>query len=212
MGASFTSALLLPLKGLRYNGGKENNMPVMKGNTLDFFSYSAPQTRRFGAHLGTLVQPGDAVLLYGEMGAGKTHFAQGIAQGLGITGPVRSPTFTLINEYHDGRIPLYHVDLYRLSGDDDLATVGLEEYFDADGVVVVEWPERGVDWLPTDALHIRLTHIDQRRRTLRMEAGSPRAEELLRDYKLQTFAGTKKNNKSSVPPPPKKQPTSSSKK
>ena len=162
-------------------------MAVMKGSALDFFSHSPAQTRRFGAHLGALVEPGDVVLLHGDLGAGKTHFAQGIAEGLGITEPVRSPTFTLINEYDEGRIPLYHIDLYRLEGDEDIATIGIEEYFDADGLVVVEWPEKGEHWLPEDALHLFLTHFDERRRSLRVEAGGPRAEALLRAYRAHVF-------------------------
>lgn len=163
-------------------------MAVMKGNTLDFFSNSPTQTRRFGANLGGLAQPGDVVLLHGDLGAGKTHFAQGIAEGLGITDPVRSPTFTLVNEYEEGRVPLYHIDLYRLEGDEEIATVGIEEYFDADGLVVVEWPEKGAHWLPSDALHLFLGHIDERRRSLRMNTGGPRSEQLLRAYRAHVFA------------------------
>lgn len=163
-------------------------MSVLKGNEIEFFSHSPEQTRRFGAHLGCLVEPGDVVLLFGELGAGKTHVAQGIAQGLGITEPVRSPTFTLINEYEAGRIPLYHVDLYRLEGSRDIATVGLDEYFDADGVVVVEWPERGEGWLPEDALHLILRHVDPRRRLIRLDERGPRSAELLHAFKQHTFA------------------------
>ncbi|MGH2543813.1 MAG: tRNA (adenosine(37)-N6)-threonylcarbamoyltransferase complex ATPase subunit type 1 TsaE [Ardenticatenaceae bacterium] len=163
-------------------------MSVLKGNTLGFFSYGPAQTRRFGARLGGLVQPGDVILLYGDLGAGKTHFAQGIAQGLGIEESVRSPTFTLINEYHEGRIPLYHVDLYRVDGDEDIATLGLEDYFDTDGVVVVEWPEKGENWMPADALHIHLEHIDERRRAFTMDASQRHSEALLTAFKKHVFA------------------------
>ncbi len=163
-------------------------MSVMKGNTIGFFSYSPEQTRRFGYHLGTLVRPGDLILLHGNMGSGKTHFAQGVARGLGITEPVRSPTFTLINEYEEGRLPFYHIDLYRLDGDADLATIGLDEYFDAPGVVVVEWPEKGEGWIPDDALHLRLEHIDEHRRALEVDAVGVRSTALLRAYKRRAFA------------------------
>ncbi len=166
-------------------------MTVMKGNTISFFSHSPGQTRRFGAHLGALVQAGDTILLHGQLGAGKTHFAQGIAQGLGVEEPVRSPTFTLINEYQAGRLPLYHIDLYRLEGDEQIATVGLEDYLDADGLVVVEWPERGRHWLPDDALHIFMLLVSMQRRELRLEASGPRAETLLRAYKQHLFAGAR---------------------
>ncbi|MDQ4074915.1 MAG: tRNA (adenosine(37)-N6)-threonylcarbamoyltransferase complex ATPase subunit type 1 TsaE [Chloroflexota bacterium] len=163
-------------------------MSVIKGNAISFFSYSPAQTRRFGSRLGALVQPGDVILLRGDLGSGKTHFAQGIAQGLGVTEPVRSPTFTLINEYQEGRIPMYHIDLYRLEGDEEIATIGLEEYLDADGVVVVEWPEKGERWLPEDALHLYLEHVDDHSRSLTMDANSPRSEALLQAYKRQAFA------------------------
>lgn len=166
-------------------------MSVMKGNALAFFSYSPEQTRRFGMHLGMLVAPGDVVLLHGDLGAGKTHFTQGIAEGLGITEVVRSPTFTLVNEYHEGRLPLYHIDLYRLEGDEEIATIGLDEYLDGDGVVVVEWPEKGENWLPREAFHLYLTHVNDLRRSLRMEADGDRSEALLHAYKTQAFAGSR---------------------
>ena len=158
-------------------------MSVLKGNEIEFLSHSPAQTRRFGRYLATLLEPGDVVLLYGTLGAGKTHFAQGIAQGLGIEGSVRSPTFTLVNEYEEGRVPLYHIDLYRLGGEAELATVGLDEYFEGHGIVVVEWPERGRQWLPVDALHLLLTATDDERRSVRMAATGPRSETLLRRFK-----------------------------
>lgn len=163
-------------------------MPVTKGHEIEFFSHSPAQTRRLGNHLGRLVEPGDVVLLYGDLGAGKTHFTQGIAQGLGITDTVRSPTFTLVNEYEEGRIPLYHVDLYRLDSDAAIATIGLDEYFDAGGVVVVEWPEKGRAWLPAEALHINLRTVGDLRRAFHLHATGPRAEALLHAYKSHTFA------------------------
>lgn len=163
-------------------------MPVIRGNTLDFFSHSPEQTRRLGERLAQLLQPGDVVLLSGPMGSGKTHLAQGIGAGLGIVAHVRSPTFTLINEYHDGQIPLYHIDLYRLSGDRDLASIGLDELFaQNDGVIVIEWPEQGGDWLPAEALRVAMRHVNESKRGLTIDASGERYAALLRDFKRAAF-------------------------
>ncbi|CAA9549044.1 MAG: tRNA threonylcarbamoyladenosine biosynthesis protein TsaE [uncultured Thermomicrobiales bacterium] len=119
------------------------------------------QTRVVGAALGRLVPPRTVILLHGDLGAGKTTLAQGIAQGLGVPGPVQSPTFTLANE-HDGirdgaPIRLYHLDLYRLAGEGDLDGVGWDAYLAAaDGVTVVEWPERAGSALPEAYWLVRL--------------------------------------------------------
>ncbi|MGB0388625.1 MAG: tRNA (adenosine(37)-N6)-threonylcarbamoyltransferase complex ATPase subunit type 1 TsaE [Ardenticatenaceae bacterium] len=159
-----------------------NKNEIKLGSEYDLVSHSPAQTRQIGIELGNLVQSGDVILLYGDLGAGKTNFTQGVAEGLGISGAVRSPTFTLVNEYQEGRVPLYHIDLYRLAGDADLATIGLDEYFDEEGIVVVEWPEKGPEWLPADALHIYLNHLSDWQRSLRIKASGVRAEALLRAY------------------------------
>ena len=159
---------------------------VMNRNQIEFVSNNPAQTGQYGIQLGTLVQSGDVILLYGDLGAGKTHFTQGIAKGLGILEPVRSPTFTLVNEYQEGRLPLYHIDLYRLAGDADIATIGLDEYFDEEGIVVVEWPEKGKAWLPADALHIHLNHLSDWQRTVQINASGPRSETLLSTYTRDT--------------------------
>ncbi|KRL13489.1 tRNA (adenosine(37)-N6)-threonylcarbamoyltransferase complex ATPase subunit type 1 TsaE [Schleiferilactobacillus perolens] len=115
----------------------------------------AQETIRLGKALGELAQPGDVILLDGDLGAGKTTLTKGIARGLGISRPVKSPTFTLIREYPEGRIPLYHMDIYRLEngGAEDL---GLEEYFEGDGVSVVEWSQFIPALLPEDYVRIAL--------------------------------------------------------
>lgn len=113
------------------------------------------ETARVGEFLGQLLGPGDVVCLIGDLGAGKTNLAQGLARGLGITDQVTSPTFTLINEYH-GRLRLFHMDLYRLEGAEDLADLGYEEYIDGDGVTVVEWADRAMEALPLERLDIKL--------------------------------------------------------
>ena len=142
-------------------------------------SHSPEETRALGARLGAAARAGDLLLLSGTLGAGKTHLAQGVARGLGVGGVVRSPTFTLINEYDDGRLPLYHMDLYRLSGEGDLASIALDDYLDGDGVLLVEWPERAGDHFREDALCVRLEASGPGARTITLEARGPRAAALL---------------------------------
>lgn len=101
---------------------------------------SEAELQAFAASLGPHLQTGDVLLLDGDLGAGKTSFTKGLAKGLGITDYVKSPTFTIIREYCHGRLPLYHMDLYRLE-DGGAEDLGLEEYFEGDGVSVVEWPD-----------------------------------------------------------------------
>src|SRR5690242_19053467 len=113
------------------------------------------ETHDLAARLAALVSPGDVLLLRGDLGAGKTTFTRGLAQGLGIHLPVTSPTFTLIQEYRGGRVPLYHFDLYRLYGPQEVFDLGFFDYLEQGGVVVVEWPERLGDdlveeWLAVD--------------------------------------------------------------
>ena len=152
--------------------------------SLDLISHSQAQTRRFGARLGELLQGGDVLCLAGELGAGKTCFAQGIGRGLGIEGPITSPSFTLINEYRQeqARLPFYHVDLYRLGEAKETLTLGLDEYFYGEGVCAVEWANRAPEALPAEHLWIELRYIDETRRALLMKAVGNRYEELLREF------------------------------
>jgi tRNA threonylcarbamoyladenosine biosynthesis protein TsaE len=129
------------------------------------------ETERAGELLGSLARPGDFVSLIGDLGAGKTCFSRGVARGVGVdpTIPVTSPTFTLLNIYQ-GRIPLYHFDLYRLTGDGDLADLGFVDYFDGDGLCLVEWAERLEAELPSERLDIVLRHEDESIRRLEFSA------------------------------------------
>ena len=161
-------------------------MSEITGGALDFISHGAAQTQRLGARLGELLDAGSVVLLEGGLGAGKTVLAQGIAQGLGIDDPVTSPTFTLIHEYA-GRLPLYHVDLYRLAGDADAAAIGLEEYVYGDGVTVIEWPDRAGTLLPTDHLSVALRPIAETKRALRFTPRGARYGELVTRFKREVF-------------------------
>ena len=126
---------------------------------FDLISKSSGDTLDIGKTIGQNLAGGQVVALTGELGAGKTCLTQGIARGLGISEKyyITSPTFTLINEY-PGRIPLYHMDVYRLSGSSDMEDMGYKEYFYGGGVVVVEWAEKVADILPTSALMINLEH------------------------------------------------------
>jgi len=127
-------------------------------------------TREFGVYLGKVLLPGSVLLLEGDLGSGKTTLVQGIGAGLGITESIDSPTFTLVNEYLDGRVPLYHLDLYRLSPA-EVADLSLETYWDGievePGIVAIEWAER-LPYKPENYLHIQLAYneIDGRQITL----------------------------------------------
>jgi tRNA threonylcarbamoyladenosine biosynthesis protein TsaE len=141
-------------------------------------STSGPdETRRVGDRLGPKVQAGDVVLLSGELGAGKTVFVQGVARGLGYEGQVSSKSFVIVGEYA-GRVKLYHADLYRLEEPEQVEDLGLGEITE-DGVLIVEWPERG-DWaLPRGDVLVGFKVMGDQERILTIEGGTPRGEEIL---------------------------------
>jgi len=116
---------------------------------------SPEATRVLAAALGPLLEPGDVVSLVGDLGAGKTAFAQGLAHGLGVAGPVTSPTFTIVQEY-EGRIPIAHVDVYRLETIQDLYDLGFDELIDDGRVTIVEWGDLIAQALPPDHLVVRI--------------------------------------------------------
>lgn len=126
--------------------------------SLKLNSQSPEQTQLLGRYLGELAQKADVFLLVGELGTGKTCLVQGIAHGLAIKEYAFSPTFVILREYH-GRLPLYHIDFYRLDHVEEIADLGLEEYFYGDGVCVVEWAEKGLQVVPRDNLLITLHYI-----------------------------------------------------
>lgn len=129
-----------------------------------------------GARLGRALQPGDVVALVGDLGAGKTLFARGVGHGLGVR-RVQSPTFVVVQAHTDGRLPLWHADLYRLDDVDDLEQLGLEDLWRADGVLLVEWADRFPGLLPDDHLEVRLSEEGEGRR-LELRAHGPRARAL----------------------------------
>lgn len=141
---------------------------------------SGAETVELGARLGRLLAPGDFIALTGELGAGKTQFAKGIAAGLQVDPgtPVTSPTYTILNIYQ-GRLPLYHFDLYRLHGPEEIAELGFEEYFSGAGACVVEWAERLAEEMPAQVLTVSLSHAGAEGRTVCFAATGPRAAALL---------------------------------
>lgn len=151
-------------------------------------SDSPAATRRIGRRLARSLQPGDVVLLQGELGAGKTCLAQGIGEGLGVREQVKSSAFVLVNEY-EGRLRMYLADLYRLSEPAEVADLALEENA-AGGVLVVEWPDRAWEEMPRERLLIRLRWLDDRSRELSLEPEGARARELTE--KLVTKSGRRR--------------------
>lgn len=150
---------------------------------LDLVSHSSLHTERLGERLGQAARAGDVLALWGELGAGKTVLARGVAAGLGIDpGEVTSPTFIILHEHPGGRLPLFHLDLYRLAAA-DLATTGWEETLEGGGITVIEWPERAGEDLPADRLDVRLEHIAESKRRVVLEANGPRSRALLEGIK-----------------------------
>lgn len=125
---------------------------------MQFLSYSPAQTEDFGAQLAQKLQPGAVIAFRGDLGAGKTAFTRGLARGLGISDCVTSPTYTIVNEYLTGRIPLFHFDMYRLQSSDDLFDIGWEDYLERGGVCAVEWSENVADVMDC-AITVELSRI-----------------------------------------------------
>ncbi|MFH1829932.1 MAG: tRNA (adenosine(37)-N6)-threonylcarbamoyltransferase complex ATPase subunit type 1 TsaE [Pseudomonadota bacterium] len=129
---------------------------------------SSDATFELASNYAKKLKAGDILALIGELGAGKTRFVQGLAYGLGVpdTAYVRSPSFILMNEYKDGRIPLYHFDFYRLTDPEELGDLGLDEYFFGTGVTVVEWADRFPGALPARTKTIRFTIVGEEEREI----------------------------------------------
>lgn len=137
---------------------------------MEYLSHNERETEALGAALAARLRPGDVVAYLGDLGAGKTAFTRGLARGLGCTGRVTSPTFTIVNE-HQGRVPLFHFDWYRLGGEEELFDIGWEEYLARGGVCAVEWSERAPEALPegTVTVTIRRDEEDEDQRQIAIE-------------------------------------------
>lgn len=151
--------------------------------TLALRSGSAARTAELGALLAPLLRPGDVLPLWGEFGAGKTTFVQGVGRALGIGRPLVSPSFGLLHVYRDGGLPLYHLDLYRVGSAEEAEAFGVEEALGGDGAALVEWPAVIEELLPRDRLDVYLGHSPGETRTLRFEARGARFEALLAAYR-----------------------------
>jgi tRNA threonylcarbamoyladenosine biosynthesis protein TsaE len=151
--------------------------------SLKLNSHSPEQTQLLGSYLGKLAQKADVFLLVGELGTGKTCLVQGIARGLDVKEYAFSPSFVILREYH-GRLPLYHIDFYRLHIE-EIADLGLEEYFYGDGICVVEWAEKGQQVVPRDNLLITIHYISasQTGRSICLEPQGERYYELIQQLK-----------------------------
>lgn len=122
--------------------------------TKEYTTAGEEQTEALGVRLGQLIQPGAVIAYTGDLGAGKTAFTRGLARGLGIPDRVTSPTFTVVNEYEGGRLPLFHFDMYRLGSSDELFDIGWEDYLARGGVCAVEWSENVADALERDTVRV----------------------------------------------------------
>lgn len=146
-------------------------------------SASPAETKAIAACLAPALREGDVVLLIGGLGAGKTQFAQGLGDGLGVTEPITSPTFNLVFEYRSGRLPLYHFDLYRLDRPEELEDIDFYGLADpsSDGVALIEWAQRFSEEMPEDALQVEILSPESsgEERILRFRADAPRSQELL---------------------------------
>lgn len=143
---------------------------------------SEKETMDFGRFLGQKAEEGLFLALTGDLGAGKTHFVQGLAEGLGVKGVVGSPTFTIMNLYEDGRLPLKHFDFYRPYSEDDLWNIGWEEYGEG-GVVVVEWADMFPSLIPEESIHINIALSGEEERLITVSWGEGAPEKIIKEIK-----------------------------
>ena len=142
---------------------------------MDYVSHSEAETEALGVRLADELKAGAVIAFTGDLGAGKTAFTRGLARGLGVGGRVTSPTFTIVNEYEGGGLPLFHFDMYRLEDAGDLFDIGWEDYLDRGGVCAVEWSERVEEALPEDAVTVSFARCPEEEnwRVIAMEGVGP---------------------------------------
>jgi tRNA threonylcarbamoyladenosine biosynthesis protein TsaE len=138
---------------------------------MHFITHSPEETEQIGVALGNILTPGAIVAYRGDLGAGKTAFTRGLARGLGCGDMVTSPTYTIVNEYLSGRLPLFHFDMYRLRSADDLWGIGWDDYLDRGGVCAVEWSENVEDAME-DAIFVTIDKLDDDTRRITIEGGN----------------------------------------
>ena len=163
-------------------------MPILEGQSLDFLSHSPEQTVRLGVRLGELLKRGDVICLAGDLGSGKTTLAQGITRGWGSLDQVTSPSYIIINEYR--RVDnqrLFHLDAFRLGGTMEADLLGFHEILDAEGSMVIEWPERISELIPSARLWVSLRWVDESRRGLNFVAKGNRYEHMLENFRASAF-------------------------
>jgi len=150
---------------------------------MQIISKSPEQTQQIGKQLGQLAKPGDVMLFTGDLGAGKTCLTQGIAWGLDIDEFAASPSFTIMRE-HYGRLPLYHVDFYRLDSIEDIYDLGIDDYLFGKGLCAIEWAEKGMELMPEERLLIEIEYVSENERRLDLKASGVRYNEILSDLKV----------------------------
>ena len=142
---------------------------------MEFLTNSPEETEKVGAALGRILLPGTVLAYRGDLGAGKTAFTRGLARGLGYAEPVTSPTYTIVNEYLGGRLPLFHFDMYRLASSDDLWDIGWDDYLERGGVAAVEWSEN-VDDAMENAVYVTIHKTGETSRKIVIEGGENLAD------------------------------------
>ena len=142
---------------------------------MRYVTHDPESTEALGVKLATCLNPGDVIAFFGDLGAGKTAFTRGLARGLGIEEPVTSPTYTIVNEYLSGKMPLFHFDMYRLESSDELFDVGWEDYLTRGGVCAVEWSENVEDALD-GAIRVCIRRLSDQEREIIIEGGTSGAD------------------------------------
>ena len=142
---------------------------------MQYITHSPEETEKIGIALGEILAPGTVIAYRGDLGAGKTAFTRGLARGLGYAEPVTSPTYTIVNEYLGGRLPLFHFDMYRLASSDELWDIGWEDYLERGGVCAVEWSENVEDAME-DAIWVTIQKTGEESRCITLEGGEKLAD------------------------------------
>ena len=142
---------------------------------MEFITHSPMETEQLGQKLGQTLPAGTVIAYRGDLGAGKTAFTRGLARGLGITDPVTSPTYTIVNEYLSGRLPLFHFDMYRLHSADELFDIGWDDYLERGGICAVEWSENVTEAME-DAITVTIQKIGEESRKITLEGGPTLAD------------------------------------